>query len=135
MVCLLESGLECVLVIASCSCGGFHKRLFELSNIEGERRDGVPVQRVRVGRGELQSFGKCLAQLMEQLAQVIARLSLRCIWPEKEGQVLALLGNIAMQHEVGEQGLQAHVVEACHLPITIDQAEIAEQSDVKGWPH
>src|SRR5437763_1481107 len=49
--------------------------------------------------------------------------------------MLAMLRNIAMQHEVGEQGLQAHGAEAGHLPVSVDQAEIAEQADVKGWLH
>jgi hypothetical protein len=40
--------------------------------------------------------------------------------------MLALLRSITMQHEVGEQGLQAHAVEARHLPVSVDQAEVAE---------
>src|SRR6266516_6825557 len=124
-----------MLVIASCGLSGFGKRLFELGDIEVERRDGVPVQRVRVSREEVINRRKCLAQLVEQLAQVIASLGLSCIGPEEEGKVLALLRDIAMQHEVGEQGLQAHSVEAGHLPVSVDQAEIAEQSDMKGWLH
>jgi len=40
---------------------------------------------------------------VEQLAQVIASLSLGCVGPEEEGKMLALLRNIAMQHEIGEQ--------------------------------
>src|SRR5436305_7630862 len=70
---------------------------------------------------------------MEQLAQVIASLSLSRIGPEEEGQPLTLLGNITMQDEVSQQGLQAHGIEACHLLVSVDQAEIAEQSYVKGW--
>ena len=119
----------------SCGRGGFGKRLLELSDIEVEGRDGVPVQCVRVSREELLNCGKCLAQLVEQLAQVIASLSLGCVGPEEEGKMLAMLRNIAMQYEIGEQGLQAHGVEACHLPVSVDQAEVAEQSDVKGWLH
>jgi len=37
------------------------------------------------------------------VAQVIARLSLGGVWPEEEGKMLALLGNIAMQYKIGEQ--------------------------------
>ena len=82
-----------------CEC----KCLFELGDIEVEGRDGVPVQHVRVGREEVFDRRKYLAQLVEQLAQVIASLGLGCVGPEEEGKMLALLGDIAMQDEVGEQ--------------------------------
>jgi len=100
-----------------------------------EGRDGVPVQRVCVGREEVLNCGKRLAQLVEQLAQVITSLGLGCVRPEEEGQVLTLLGNIAMQHEIGEQGLQARGIEAGHLLVIVEQAEIAKQAEVKGWLH
>ena len=70
---------------------------------------------------------------MEQLAQVIASLGLGCVGPEEEGKMLALLGNIAMQHEIGEQGAQARGIEAGHLLVVVEQAEIAKQAEVKGW--
>ena len=77
--------------------------LFVLSDIEVVWRDGVPVHHVRVGREEVFHRRKCLAQLVEQLAQVIARLSFGGVWPEEEGKMLALLGNIVMQYKIGEQ--------------------------------
>jgi len=100
---LLESGLEYVLVIPLCGRVCESERLFELSDIEVAWRDGVPVQHMRVSREELFHSRKCLAQLVEQLAQVIASLGLGGVRPEEEGKMLALLGNIAMQHEIGEQ--------------------------------
>ena len=100
---MLESVLECVLIILSCGRVCVSERLFERSDIEVEGRDGVPVQQASVGREELFHSRKCLAQLVEQLAQVIARLGLGGVGPEEEGKMLALLGNIAMQHEIGEQ--------------------------------
>jgi len=109
------------------------ERLFERSDIEVEGRDGVPVQQVSVGREEVFHSRKCLAQLVEQLAQVIARLGLGGVGPEEEGKMLALLGNIAMQHEIGEQGAQARGIEAGHLLIAVEQVKIAKQSEVKGW--
>jgi hypothetical protein len=72
---------------------------------------------------------------VKQLTQVIASLGLGCFGPEEESQVLALLGDIAMQHEVGKQRLQAHTVEARHLPVVVDQAEITEQAYAKGLLH
>jgi len=91
------------------------------------------VQHLRVGREELLHGRKCLAQLVEQLAQVIARLGFGGVGPEEEGKMLALLGNIAMQHEIGEQGAQARGIETGHLLIAVEQAKIAEQANVKGW--
>ena len=95
--------MEYVLIVLSCSCICERERLFELSDIEVERRDGVPAHYVCVGGEEVLNRGKCPAQLVEQLAQVIARLGLGGIGPEEEGKMLALLRNIAMQHEIGEQ--------------------------------
>src|SRR6266550_1603271 len=121
-----------MLVILVCGRGGFGERLLELSDIEVAWRDGMPVQQVSVSREELFHSRKRLAQLVEQLAQVIARLGLGCVGPEEEGQVLALLGNIAMQHEIGEQGAQASGIEVGHLLVVVAQAEIAKQAEVKG---
>jgi hypothetical protein len=122
-----------VLVVPLCCRGGFRERLFERSDIEVEGRDGVPVQRICVGREEVLNCGKRLAQLVEQLAQVIASLGLGGVGPEEEGQMLTLLRNIAMQHEIGEQGLQARGIEAGYLLVIIEQTEIAKQAEVKGW--
>ena|SRR2546422_8105319 len=117
------------------SCGRVceSERLFERSDIEVAWRDGVPVQHVRVSREEVLHIRKCLAQLVEQLAQVIASLGLGGVGPEEEGKMLALLGNIAMQHEIGEQGAQARGIEVGHLLVVVEQAEVAKQSEVKGW--
>jgi hypothetical protein len=90
---------------------------------------------MHVGGEEVLNSRKGPAQLVEQLAQVIASLGLGGIGPEKEGQVLALLRRIAMQHKVGQQGLQAHTVEIGHLFVIVDQAEPAEQAHLKGWFH
>ena len=73
---MLESVLECVLVMLSCSRVCESERLFELSDIEVAWRDGVPVQHMRISREEVLHIWKCLAQLVEQLAQVIASLGL-----------------------------------------------------------
>ena len=92
-----------MLVIPLCCRVCESESLFERSDIEVEWRVGVPMQHVRVGREELLHSWKCLAQLVEQLAQVIASLGLGCFGPEEEGKMLALLGDIVMQHEVSEQ--------------------------------
>jgi len=105
VVCLLKSGRECLPVIALRGILCLGNGLFELSNIEVKRHDGMPVQRLHA------CGGKSQAQLVEQLAKVVAGLGLGCIRPEEESQALALLRNIAMQDEIGEQGLQAHGIE------------------------
>jgi hypothetical protein len=132
---LLKSDLQDVLIVLACGRICERERLFELSDIEVEGRDRVPAQRVRVGSEEVLNSRKGLAQLVEQLAQVIASLGLGGVGPEEEGKMLALLRHIAMQHEIGEQGLQAHAVEAGHLLVAIGQAKIAEQTDVKSGLH
>ena len=38
-----------------------------------------------------------------------------------------------MQDEIGKQGSQAYGAEAGHLPVSVVQAEVAEQAEVKGW--
>jgi hypothetical protein len=117
----------------SCSRACESERLFELSDIEVAWRNGMPVQQVSVGSEEVLHSRKCLAQLVEQLAQIIARLGLGGVGPEEEGKMLALLGDIAMQHEVGEQGAQARGIEVGHLLVVVEQAELAKQTEVKGW--
>jgi hypothetical protein len=72
---------------------------------------------------------------VEELAQVIASLSLGSVRPEEEGKMLALLRDIAMQREIGKQGLQTRRVQARHLLSIVYQAEIAEQTELKGWLH
>src|SRR5690348_3022168 len=124
-VCLLKRDLEDVLIVLACRRIGERERLFELGDIELEGRDGAPVQRMCVSGEVVRNAGKCPTQLVEQLAQVIARLSLGGVGPEEEGKMLALSGNIAMQYQIGEQGLQAQGVEAGHLLLIVDQAEIA----------
>jgi hypothetical protein len=72
---------------------------------------------------------------MYQLAQVRSRLSLGGVGPKEKSQMLARLGHIAMQHEIGEQGLQASGVEACYRLIANVQAKIAKQPNVQERGH
>ena len=132
---MLKSVLECVLVVVLCGRIYEGERLFELSDIEMGGRDGVPVQCVRVGGEEVLYSRKSLTQLVEQLAQVIARLGLGGVGPEEEGKMLALLRNIAMQYEISEQLAQARGIEADHLLAAVEQAKITKQANVKGWDH
>ena len=37
------------------------------------------------------------------MPEICARLRLAGVWPEHEGQVLARLGSVPVQHEVGEE--------------------------------
>jgi hypothetical protein len=86
-----------------------------------------------IGGEELLPIRERLAQLVEQLAQVVARLGLGCVGPEEEGEMLALLGNIPMQHEIREQRTQAHGIEASDRLAVVEQDEIAKYAKAKGW--
>jgi hypothetical protein len=79
---------------------------------------------------EVLNSRECLTQLMHQLAQVVAGLRLGCVRPEEEGETMARLGHVAMQDEIGEQGLHAHRVEVRYRLVAKAHAEIAEQPDV-----
>ncbi len=72
---------------------------------------------------------------MKELAQVIAGLRLGRIGPKKEAKMLALLGNTTMQHQIGEQGLQARGSKGSHLLVVVMQVETAKQADVQNWLH
>ena len=56
---------------------------------------------------EAVGIGQGAAQAVEQGAQVAAGLGLRRVGPELEGHVAAGLGRVAVQQQVGQQGLQA----------------------------
>src|SRR5690242_16384332 len=86
---------------------GARERLLEVGDIEQEGRGGPPVYHVGVGREEVLDGGERLAQLVEQLAQVIARLGFGGVGPEVEGELLARLGSVPVQEKIGEQGLEA----------------------------
>ena len=57
------------------------------------------------------------------------------IGPEEKGQVRAILGCGAMQHEVGEQGLYTGNCDRCHRCLARYQPEVTEEMDVQGWNH
>ncbi|HEV2583285.1 MAG TPA: hypothetical protein VGT44_20665 [Ktedonobacteraceae bacterium] len=86
------------------------QRLLKLAHIEAERRIRAPLQRLGVCVHKMASFRECLLQAMHQLAQVGARLGFGRVRPEQKGEVVASLGCIAMEHEIGQQRSQARRV-------------------------
>ena len=62
-------------------------------------------------------------------------LRFRRIGPQEKGQVRAILGCGAMQHEVGEQGLYTGNCDRCHRCLARYQPEVTEEMDVQGWNH
>jgi hypothetical protein len=84
----------------------------------------TPAQRAGVGLQEAIRVRQSVAQLMQQLAQVGARLSLTGVRPEQKREVLAQLWGIAVQNQVGEQRMQARGVDAGDQLLAVDQAEI-----------
>jgi len=89
---LLKSVLQRVLVLALCGRLSERECLLECRNIQVEGRESVPMQGVRVCSQEVLHRRKGLAQLMEQLTQVRACLSLGGVGPEQKGEMLARLG-------------------------------------------
>src|SRR6266568_814308 len=75
---------------------------------------------------------KSLAQLMQQFAQVRVCLGLVRIRPQEKGQMRASLGSSPVQHEIGEQGLQAGDIDCRHGSIARHQQEVTQQMDVQG---
>ena len=72
----------------------------------------APAGGARVGDEEALRIGQRVAQLVEDLPEVVARLRLARVRPEDEGQVLAQLRRVAVQEQVGEQRVQPRRVTA-----------------------
>ena len=115
---------------------GGGKCLLKLLDIEGEMYiwGRVPLEALSVGGHEVVSGGKGLAQVIEQLAQVGMGLRFLRIGPEEKGQVRAILGSAAMQHQVSQQRLDTRDSD-CQGGLTRQQQEVTEQRHVKGGDH
>jgi hypothetical protein len=64
---------------------------------------------------------------VEQVAQIGQGLRFCRIRPKEERQVLAGLGSISVEDEVGEERLQSRRIDGCQQLIAIAQPEIAKQ--------
>ncbi len=112
------------------SCG----RL-ELRHVEGVRRVGPPGEgwslqvEIAVGVGQGQ------AQVVDQPAQVGARLPLTGVGPVEIGQLRARLRHAGVQHQPGHQRLQARRVEGGHRTVARDELKPAQELQPQGGGH
>jgi hypothetical protein len=67
---------------------------------------------------------------VEQVAQVGTRLRLTGVWPEEEGKLLARLGGVAVDGQVGQQRLLALAANTCNRDAVVDEVEITQQLNV-----
>jgi hypothetical protein len=72
------------------------------------------------------------AEAVEEGAQVAAGLGLGGVGPELEGEVGAGLGCVAVEEEVGQEGLKARGVDAGEGGTLVVQTELAEKADIEG---
>jgi hypothetical protein len=70
-------------------------------------------------------------QLVQHLAQIVARMRLGHIRPEGESQVVARLGSMAVEQQVSKQGLHPRLIDRVHRLIAVRQVKIAQQLDVQ----
>jgi hypothetical protein len=68
---------------------------------------------------------------VQHLPQVGLRLALGRLWPQQEGQVLTGLRRMAVEQQVGEQGLGARRVQRRQLLPAEAEIHAAEQSRVQ----
>ena len=77
--------------------------------------------------------GQIVAQMVHQLAQIGLCLFVGRIGPEEKGELTAGLGYVTMKKQVGQQGLQARLIEARYGLIPVEQVKIAQEMDVEDW--
>jgi hypothetical protein len=70
---------------------------------------------------------------VEEGAQVAAGLGVGGVGPELEGEVGTGLGGVAVEEEVGEEGLEAGRADSGEGRPAIVKAELAKQPDVEDW--
>ena len=76
-------------------------------------------------------IGQRVEQLVEQVPQVGAGLGFGGVGPEEERQVPARLGRVAMEDQVGQQGLQARGIHGADIEATISQTELTQHLDTQ----
>jgi hypothetical protein len=67
-----------------------------------------------------------MPQLVQHLAQIVARVGFVYIGPEGKGQVGARLGGMAVEQQVGKQRLYPRLIDRVHRLVVVSQAEIAQ---------
>ena len=111
---------------------GLGHRGLEGGDVELEGRIDAPAGGPRVREEEALRLGQRVAQLVEDLPEVVAGLRLARVRPEGEGQVLAKLRRVAVEEQVAEERVQPRRVDGGHRMVAVHQAEPAEEADVQG---
>jgi hypothetical protein len=103
----------------------------ELVDVEPQGRVGSPPDRPRLAFEKTLRLGQGPAEQMEGLSQVGAGLWLLGVGPEHEREALARLADVAMEHEVGKQRLQARGLDRADRLALDGEAEAAKQTHVQ----
>jgi hypothetical protein len=104
-------------------------RLLEGGHVHPGRGIVAPAQGPGGRLQEPVGVGQGPAQDVEQVAQVGPGLGLAGVGPEQEGQALAGLGRLPVEHQVGEQRLGPGRAERRHRDRAVAQVELTEEPD------
>jgi hypothetical protein len=104
-------------------------RLLEGGHVDPARRVVAPAQGPGGRLEEPVGAGQGPAQDVEQVAQVGPGLGLAGVRPEQEGQALAGLGRLPVEHQVGEQRLGPGRAERRHRGRVEAQVELTQEPD------
>ena len=74
-----------------------------------------------------------MAEAVEEGAQVGAGLGFGRVGPELEGEVGAGLRGVAVEEQIGEEGLEAGGADAGEGGTLVVQTELAEEADIESW--
>ena len=113
----------------------FHrdKQGLEGGDIEPAGRLYPPLQGTRLHVEEPISLRQGMAEGMQHVPQVRARLGLGRVRPEQKGEMLAWLRRITVEQEVGKQRLGARGLERGQGGLAVAQVERAEQPYAQHW--
>jgi hypothetical protein len=104
-------------------------RRFEGGHVDPAGGAVAPAQAPGGHLEEPVGVGQGPAQDVEQVAQVGPGLGLAGVGPEQEGQALAGLGRLPVEHQEGEQRLGPGRAERRHRDPVVAQVELAEEPD------
>jgi hypothetical protein len=87
--------------------GGFGRRqgVLELVHVDRLAVVELPANSLRVDNQQAIVFGQHLAQLVQELAQIVASVGFGRVGPEQKGDVLAQLGGASVKNQISQQGL------------------------------
>jgi hypothetical protein len=99
----------------------------ELDRVQGVGDVRLPQEHLALAAQTAVAVRQSLAQEMNQISQVGARLFFGRVGPQEEGEVLARLRCASMEDQVGQQGAQARRMNGRHADAVVGQSELAQQ--------